>query len=102
MAADYDEVRPDVAEASERTLKAVQEMDAPTAKSVHSDLEETDLSDGHELPGAIVLDELAVEVIPQGEDEFVCGECFTIRHRSQAEEKHGDSVLCRDCVNAYV
>lgn len=101
MAADYDEVRPDVAEASEKTLKAVQEMDAPTAKSVHSDLEETDFTDGHELPGAIVTEELAVEVIPQGEDEFVCGECFTVRHRSQAEENQGNATICRDCVNEY-
>ena len=34
MAQDYDEARPDVAEASERTLKDVQKMDAPNAKSV--------------------------------------------------------------------
>lgn len=102
MAADYDEARPDVAEASEKTLKAVQSMDAPDAKSVHSELEESDFTDGQELPGAIVLEELNVEVIPQGEDEFVCGECFTVRHRSQAEQKQGDTIICRDCVNEYV
>jgi hypothetical protein len=97
MAQDYDEARPDVAEASERTLKAVQEMDAPNAKSVHSEMEETDLSDGTELPGAIVLDELVVEVVPQAADEFICGECFAVRHRSQAAKELNGVKICRDC-----
>lgn len=97
MAQDYDEVRPDVAEASDRVLKDVQKMDAPNAKSVSSDLDEADLSDGTELPGAIVLDELVVEVVPQGADEFVCGECFSVRHRSQAAGTANGMKICRDC-----
>ncbi len=101
MAADYDEVRPDVAEASEKTLRDVQKMDAPTAKSVNAELDEADVSDGLELPGAFVDEELSVDVIPQGEDEFVCVECFTIRHRSQAEKKTSTGAICRDCVLEY-
>lgn len=97
MAQDYDEDRPDVAEASERVLKDVQKIDAPNAKSVQSDLDETDLSEGQELPGAIVLDELVVEVIPQGSDEFVCGECFSVRHRSQAAGESNGMTICREC-----
>ena len=97
MAQDYDEARPDVAEASERVLKDVQKMDAPNAKSVQADLEETDHSEGQELPGAIVLDELVVEVIPQGVDEFVCGECFSVRHRSQASKVLAGVTICREC-----
>lgn len=97
MAQDYDEARPDVAEASESTLKAVRQMDAPNAKSVHAELEETDFSDGTELPGAIVLDELVVEVVPQAGDEFVCGECFAVRHRSQSVKEVGGAKICRDC-----
>ncbi len=38
MAADYDEVRPDFAAASEKTLKDVQQADAPDAKSVVAEL----------------------------------------------------------------
>ena len=101
MAADYDEVRPEVAEASEKTLQAVQKMDAPTPKSVATELEETDFADGLELPGAIVDEELSVNVIPPGEDEFVCAECFTIRHRSQVEEHTKQGIICRDCVLEY-
>ena len=56
MARDFDEVRPDVAEASGQTHKDVRNMDAPTARNVHADLEEADLSEGIELPCAIVLD----------------------------------------------
>lgn len=97
MAQDYDEARPDVAEASERVLKDVQKMDAPNAKSIQADLEETDFSEGQELPGAIVLDELIVEVIPQGADEFVCGECFSVRHRSQAAKVSAGVTICREC-----
>lgn len=97
MAQDYDEARPEVAEASERTLKAVQQMDAPNAKSVQSELEETDFSEGTELPGAIVLDELVVEVVPQAPDEFVCGECFVVRHHSQEAKEFDGVKICRDC-----
>ncbi|WIV43777.1 DUF4193 family protein [Glutamicibacter nicotianae] len=88
MATDYEEARPDVAEASEETLQDVQKMDAPTAKSVSAELEENDFPDGLELPGAIVNEELSINVVPPGNDEFVCGECFTIRHRSQDEKTY--------------
>ncbi|MEV7645951.1 MULTISPECIES: DUF4193 family protein [Actinomycetes] len=54
-----------------------------------------------ELPGAIVNEELSVNVIPQGEDEFVCAGCFTIRHRSQAEKNTANGFICRDCVQEY-
>lgn len=97
MAQDYDEARPDVAEASAKSLKDVQSMDAPTARSVRAEMEEVDLSDGQELPGAIVLDELVVEVIPQANDEFTCGSCFSVRHRSQVAFERNGVKFCRDC-----
>lgn len=97
MAQDYDEVRPDVAEASAKSLKDVQSMDAPTARSVRAEMEEVDLSDGQELPGAIVLDELVVEVIPQASDEFTCGSCFSVRHRSQVAVERNGVKYCKDC-----
>jgi hypothetical protein len=97
MAQDYDEARPEVAEVSERTLKDIRRLDAPGAMSVQADLEETDLSEGSELPGAIVLDELVVEVVPQAPDEFVCGECFALRHRSQVAREFDGVKVCRDC-----
>jgi len=97
MAQDYDDARPEVAEASENTLQDVRKIDAPDAKSVQAELEEADTSEGTELPGAIVLDELVVEVVPQAADEFVCGRCFTVRHRSQAAKEVDGLTICRDC-----
>lgn len=96
MATDYDEARPDVVEASEKTLNDDKQMDAPTAKSVHAELEEADFTDGVDLPGEIVSEELTVTVIPPRQDEFVCPECFTIRHQSQATD-HAGQRICRDC-----
>lgn len=43
-------------------------MDAPRNKEVTAELDETDLSEAAELPDAIVLDELVVEVVLQGDD----------------------------------
>lgn len=61
------------------------------------ELDFADGSDGHELPGAIVEDELVVAVIPQGRDEFVCSSCFTVRHRSQRVDDPAGMGQCRDC-----
>ncbi len=97
MAVDYDEVRPDVAERSEETLKQVKAMDAPNQKTAVEQLDEDEPLDGGELPGAIIDDELIVQVRPQGQDEFTCGECFLVRYRSQlALEKNGVKI-CREC-----
>ncbi|MDQ0094619.1 DUF4193 family protein [Paeniglutamicibacter psychrophenolicus] len=97
MAQDYDDARPEVAEAAENTLQDVRKIDAPDAKSDQAKLEEADISEGTELPGAIVLDELVVEVVPQAQDEFFCGQRFTVRHRSQAAEEVDGLTICRDC-----
>ncbi|WP_411732877.1 DUF4193 family protein [Paeniglutamicibacter sp.] len=38
-----------------------------------------------------------MEVVPQGSDEFVCGECFVVRHLSQAAREFDGVRICRDC-----
>ncbi|GAA3699350.1 DUF4193 domain-containing protein [Arthrobacter ginkgonis] len=97
MAQDYDAARPEVAEQSEETYKSVQSMAAPTARAVVEELDVAEDVDGLELPGAIVNDELVVAVIPQGTDEFICGSCFTVRHRSQLTREKDGTAYCRDC-----
>jgi hypothetical protein len=99
VAQDYDAVRPEVAERSEETLKNVQSMGAPTARTVVEELDFADGSDAHDLPGAIVEDELVVAVVPQGSDEFVCPSCFTVRHRSQLVRDPAGAGQCRDCMD---
>ncbi|GEC13893.1 dUTPase [Glutamicibacter nicotianae] len=98
VATDYDEVRPDVAEARKASLDAVKSANAPDAKSVVRELDETDHTDGMDLPGAdLSNEELTVTVIPQKDDEFICGSCFLIRHRSQLVREEGNVGFCVEC-----
>ena len=98
MATDYDEVRSDVKESQDRSLEALQSANAPDARSVARELDETDSLDDSIVPGGeFVAEELIVQVIPQAEDEFTCYSCFLVRHRSQiAREKNGHAY-CLDC-----
>ena len=98
VATDYDEVRSDVKESQDRSLEALQSANAPDARSVARELDETDSLDDSIVPGGeFVAEELIVQVIPQAEDEFTCYSCFLVRHRSQiAREKNGH-LYCVDC-----
>ncbi|MFB0834455.1 DUF4193 domain-containing protein [Arthrobacter halodurans] len=97
MAQDYDLARPEVAERSEETINGVRATTAPDARGVVAELDEVDSLDGLELPGAFVGEELVVRVIPPAADEFTCGSCFLVRHRSQLARTAGPTVFCRDC-----
>lgn len=84
MATDYDEVRSDVKESQDNSLEALKSASAPGARSVVTELDEADALDEGLTPGGeIVSEELIVQVIPQGKDEFTCSSCFLVRHRSQ-------------------
>ncbi|SDL58387.1 protein of unknown function [Arthrobacter sp. ov407] len=98
MAADYDEVKPDLAESRNASLEALKEANSPDARSVVMELDETETVDGVELPGADLSgEELVIQVIPQAQDEFTCFSCFLVRHRSQiASEKNGHRC-CTEC-----
>ena len=98
MATDYDEVRFEVAESRQDSLRAVQSANAPDAGSVIRDLDEADTTDGVELPGADLSgEELRIEIVPQREDEFTCFSCFLVRHRSQIARETDGRTYCRDC-----
>ena len=98
MATDYDEVRSDVKESQERSLEALQSANAPDARSVVSDLEESDALDSGLTPGGeIVSEELIVQVVPQAADEFTCYSCFLVKHRSQLAREEGGHSYCIEC-----
>jgi hypothetical protein len=98
MATDYDEVRFEVAESRQDSLRAVQSANAPDAGSAIRDLDEADTTDGVELPGADLSgEELKIEIVPQREDEFTCFSCFLVRHRSQIAHEIDGRAFCRDC-----
>lgn len=90
---DYDAPRSTTpAEDSLEELRA--RRDTPNAAAV--DVDENDLADSFELPGADQLDEeLTVPVVAQQADEFRCTQCFLVRHHAQRAAAGQD--VCRDC-----
>ena len=41
------------------------------------------------------MEPLATKVVPPQPTEFICSNCFLVKHRSQLKDKA--KVLCRDC-----
>ena len=98
MATDYDDPRSDLKESQEDSLEAVKSANKPDPRSVVLDLDGDDSGDSADLPGGEILDgELTVQVIPQGEDEFVCQSCFLVRHKSQKAKEVNGLAYCKDC-----
>jgi len=97
MATDYDSPRKTDDDLGEDSLQELQAR--RTDKSSGSiDIDETDLAESLELPGAdLSNEELSLRVIPRQADEFTCSRCSLVHHRSQlASEKNGQQV-CREC-----
>ncbi|MHA7305910.1 DUF4193 family protein [Arthrobacter sp. TMN-49] len=62
------------------------------------DVAETELAELYELPGGEVSpEELALEIVGQQADEFTCGSCFLVRHRSQLVREKNGLKFCHDC-----
>ncbi|MCU0282493.1 MAG: DUF4193 domain-containing protein [Candidatus Nanopelagicales bacterium] len=98
MATDYDAPRKTdddgLAEDSIEELKARRVDKA--ASTV--DVDETELAENLELPGADLSDEsLSVRVLPRQADEFTCGRCFLVHHRSQLAGEKDGMPICREC-----
>lgn len=97
MAADYDDLRPEVKEAQEQSLEALQTANAPDPVSAVLELEGSDELDTGVPAGEIVAEELVVDVIPQRADEFICSSCFLIHHRSLIARKKDGQLYCIEC-----
>ncbi|TMR99258.1 DUF4193 domain-containing protein [Nonomuraea basaltis] len=97
MATDYDSPRKTDDDLGEDSLQELQARRTDKA-SGSIDIDETDLAESLELPGAdLSNEELSLRVIPRQADEFTCSRCFLVHHRSQlASEKNGQQV-CREC-----
>ena len=98
MATDYDAPRrnetDDMAEDSLDELKARRNE----AQSSVVDVDETDLNEAIELPGADLSgEELTVRVLPKQSDEFTCSSCFLVHHRSQLASEQDGRLTCREC-----
>ncbi|MDP9239558.1 MAG: DUF4193 domain-containing protein [Actinomycetota bacterium] len=98
MATDYD--APRRTEESEIGEDSLEELKArrAEAQSGSVDVDEADLAESLELPGADLSgEELTVRVLPMQDDEFRCVSCFLVHHRSQLAETRDGQPLCRDC-----
>lgn len=97
MATDYDTPRKTDDELSEDSLEELKARRADLAAST-VDVDETELAESHELPGADLSgEELTVRVVPKQEDEFTCSRCFLVHHRSQLATTKNGKPICRDC-----
>jgi hypothetical protein len=97
MATDYDAPRRDEVDLGEDSLEELKSRRVD-AQSAIVDVDETEVAESFELPGADLADEeLTVRVLPMQADEFRCSRCFLVHHRSQlAAERNGD-LICREC-----
>ncbi|AYY13428.1 DUF4193 domain-containing protein [Actinobacteria bacterium YIM 96077] len=98
MATDYDAPRKSEEEISEDSLEDLKTRRLDSASSGIVDVDEAEMAESLELPGAdLSNEELAVRVLPRQADEFTCGECFLVHHRSQLAKEDGGKLVCRDC-----
>ena len=96
MATDYDAPRKTDEELNEESLEELKSQSATKASSI--DIDEADLNESLELPGADLSDEsITVMVIPKKADEFTCSRCFMVSHRSQLAKEVKGQPVCQDC-----
>jgi hypothetical protein len=96
MATDYDSPRK-TEDDPEDSLQELQARRVDKSSSV-IDVDETDLAESMELPGADLSgEELALRVIPRQHDEFTCARCFLVHHRSQLAVERNDQQICKEC-----
>ena len=101
MATDYDAPRRgDVDEINEDSLEELKARRAE-AQSGSIDVDETELNESLELPGADLSslsgEELTVRVLPKQDDEFTCSSCFLVQHSHRLARQVGDRMICADC-----
>lgn len=96
MATDYDSPRKTDDEMSEDSLQELQARRNDKSSAVID--EDLDAGEVTELPGAdLSNEELAIRVLPRQADEFTCGRCFLVHHRSQLAEERNGQFICREC-----
>jgi Domain of unknown function (DUF4193) len=97
MATDYDAPRRDEAELGEDSLEELKARRSDV-QSATVDVDETEIAEGFELPGADLADEeLTVKVLPMQQDEFRCSKCFLVHHRSQLAFERNGQPVCKEC-----
>lgn len=98
MATDYDAPRRSEEDTPSESLEGLQATRAVAGRPSSLDVDERDTAEGIELPGADLSgEELSVVVVPVRDDEFTCGSCFLVHHRSQLARETNGVKFCREC-----
>ncbi|CAB4928054.1 MAG: DUF4193 family protein [Actinobacteria bacterium] len=97
MATDYDTPRKTDEELAEDSIEDLKARRAEKSSAM-LDVDEAELAETLELPGADLSDErLTVEVLPRQADEFTCTKCFLVHHRSQLDHEDAVGLVCTEC-----
>lgn len=94
MAQDYD--TPRNKDEDEESLQVL----SKSAQNNNTDIDDDEnaIAEDYELPGADLSNEdSSVTVIPMQGDEFVCTQCFLVKHRSQLDHMGADGPVCKEC-----
>ena len=100
MATDYD--APRKTEDDDLNEDSIEELKSRRVDKGGSgvDVDEAEQAEGFELPGADLSgEELSVRVIPRQADEFTCGRCFLVHHRSQLAKEDKGQLICTECAS---
>ena len=89
MAVNYDAPR----------TRETEELETDSLEKEIDDTDDGEIVEPFELPVAdIAGEEFDMDVAPKGDDEFTCGSCFMVMHRSMIAIDNGDGFpLCQDC-----
>ncbi len=99
MATDYDAPLKTDDELAEDSIEELKAQRANKASST-VDVDEAELAESLELPGADLSDEsLTMTVVPRQSDEFTCSRCFLVHHRSQLAKEVAGQPVCRECLS---
>lgn len=97
MAQDYDAPRT-TEDGPETVPLEAMSTQRESARTAVLELDEPDLLDGFDLPGADLSGvELTVEVVPVQRDEFTCMSCFLVKHRTQKAVERNGLGYCTEC-----
>jgi hypothetical protein len=97
MATDYDTPRKTDDELNEDSIEELKNRRVDKSSGA-VDVDETELAENLELPGAdLSNEELSVRVLPRQADEFTCSRCFLVHHRSQLAKTDGKQFICKEC-----
>ena len=97
MATDYDAPRKSEEELREENLEELKARRADKTSGM-IDVDEVEEVETLELPGADLSDQsLTARVVPEQGDEFTCGVCFLVHHRSQLVGERDGLPVCSEC-----